>query len=277
MVPPVVPLSWWYERAADVVLVDVRFYLDGRSARAAYEEGHLPGARFAEFEYLSDSSDPSRGRNRLPTPETFAEGMRRLGVGDDDVVLGYDDAGGVTAARLVWMLRAVGHPAALVDGGLRAWTGEVERGAPPQPARGAFTARPWPADRLVDLESLGSLGPGTVLLDARAADRFAGADDPVDPRPGHIPGAANLPCRSNLQADGTLLPPEELRRRFSEVGVASGSDVVSYCGSGITACHNLLAMEHAGLGPGRLYAGSWSEYSRSDLPVETSEQPAVRR
>jgi thiosulfate/3-mercaptopyruvate sulfurtransferase len=110
---------------------------------------------------------------------------------------------------------------------------------------------------------------GTLLLDARNADRYRGEHDPVDPRPGHIPGARSLPCRDNLDSDGTLLPVAELRRRFEAVGVRTGAEVISYCGSGVTACHNLLALEYAGFQSGRLFPGSYSQYSRSDLPVET--------
>jgi thiosulfate/3-mercaptopyruvate sulfurtransferase len=115
----------------------------------------------------------------------------------------------------------------------------------------------------------GLQGDGALLLDARNADRYRGEHDPVDPRPGHIPGARNLPCRDSLNPDGTLLPVAELRRRFEAVGVRTGAEVISYCGSGVTACHNLLALEYAGFQSGRLFPGSYSQYSRSDLPVAT--------
>ena len=259
MIPPVVDPGWWRAHRDSVVLADVRWYLDGRSGRAAYDAGHLPGAVFVDLDrWLAAPASPEAGRHPLPDPAVFAEGMAGLGIGDDDPVLAYDDAGGVVAARLVWMLRATGHPAALLDGGLTAHEGPLETDADPRP-RASFTARPWPADRLADIDD--AADPGNVVLDARDPARYRGETEPVDPRPGHIPGARNLPVRANVDDDGRLLPVGELRRRFAQAGVTDGSSVVSYCGSGVTACHNLLALEHAGLGPGRLYAGSWSQYS----------------
>lgn len=256
--------------ASRVLLADVRWYLDGRSGHDAYLSGHLPGARFVDLErWLSGPASPQAGRNPLPDPDVFAEGMRRLGLRKDLPVVAYDDASGVIAARLVWMLRALGHPAALLDGGLSAWDGPTVAGREPEPPYGAIAARPWPAHRLADIGELDD--PAAVLLDARNSDRYRGDHDPVDPRPGHVPGARSLPCRSNLNADGTFLAPGTLRRRFSAAGVRSGREVISYCGSGVTACHNLLAMEHAGLEPGRLFPGSWSQYSRTSLPVATGD------
>jgi thiosulfate/3-mercaptopyruvate sulfurtransferase len=193
--------------------------------------------------------------------------MQRLGIGDADTVVGYDDAGGTVAARLVWMLRATGHDAALLDGGITTWTGPLERGRGSAVPPGDFRPRPWPAGRLVGLDDLDG-DPG-ILLDARDGDRYRGEWEPVDPRAGHIPGARSLPCRGNLRADGTFLPAEELRRRFADLGVESGAEVVSYCGSGVTACHNLLSLERAGFSPGRLYPGSWSQYSHSGRPGAT--------
>jgi thiosulfate/3-mercaptopyruvate sulfurtransferase len=253
---PLVSASWLADHADEVLLADVRWYLDGRSGLDAYRSGHLPGARFVDLDrWLADHADPARGRHPLPAPEVFAEGMRTLGIGDADTVVAYDDAGGVIAARLVWMLRVTGHPAFLLDGGIRAWPGGLDEGDDTVPARGRFSVTPWPEDRLVDLDDLDDLD-GAVLVDARDGARFRGEQEPVDPRAGHIPGAVNLPCRENLTADGTFLPVEELRRRFESLGVRTGQDLVSYCGSGVTACHNLLALEHAGFEPGRLYAGS---------------------
>lgn len=270
-VPPVVDVDWWERRRPDVVTADVRWYLDGRSGADAYASGHLPGAVFVDLErwLARHPDDPAEGRHPLPSPEVFAEGMSRAGVGDDDVVVAYDDAGGTIAARLVWMLRATGHDAAILDGGLPAFGGALEVDAPPV-ARRSFSARPWPSHLLADAED--ATDPANVVLDARDRRRFTGEEEPVDPRPGHIPGARSVPCRENLDADGRLLPVEQLRSRFLDAGVAAGGGrtVVSYCGSGVTACHNLLALEHAGLGQGRLYVGSWSAYSNTDRPAETS-------
>jgi thiosulfate/3-mercaptopyruvate sulfurtransferase len=256
---PVVDAAWWRERRDEVVLADVRWYLDGRSGRAGYESGHLPGAVFVDLDrWLAAPASPSAGRHPLPNPVVFAEGMASLGIGDDDLVVGYDDAGGVIAARLVWLLRATGHLAALLDGGMAAYDGPLETGTTERP-EATFTARPWPAYLLADIDDASE--PDAVVLDARDAERYRGDVEPVDPRAGHIPGARNLPCRTNLDAAGRFLPPAELRRRFEAVGAAADVPVVSYCGSGVTACHNLLALEFAGLGPGRLYPGSWSQYS----------------
>jgi thiosulfate/3-mercaptopyruvate sulfurtransferase len=272
MIPPVVDLRWLDARQERVVLADVRWYLDGRSGRAAYDEGHLPGAVFVDLDrWLAGHGDPAQGRHPLPAPEVFADGMSRLGIGDDTTVVAYDDAGGVIAARLVWMLRATGHDAALLDGGLTAYDGPLST-EPADVGTAAFTPTPWPVDRLADVAD--ATDPDTTVLDARNADRYRGEHEPVDPRAGHIPGAVNLPCRENLDETGRLLPVEQLRERLRAAGVVDGADVVSYCGSGVTACHNLLVLEHAGLGPGRLYAGSWSAYSRdAERPVATGDAP----
>jgi thiosulfate/3-mercaptopyruvate sulfurtransferase len=194
--------------------------------------------------------------------------MAQLGIGDDDTVLAYDDVGGTVAARLVWMLRATGHDAALLDGGLTAYDGPLERDTPLRP-RAVFTPRPWPADRLAGIDD--AADSGNVVLDARAAERYRGEVEPVDPRPGHIPGARSAPAQQNLDDQGRFLPAEQLRQRFAAAGVGEHSRVVSYCGSGVTACHNLLALELAGIAPGRLYPGSWSQYSATDRPAALGE------
>jgi len=270
VIRPVVTASWLAEHRAEVVVADVRWYLDGRSGHEAFVTGHLPGARSMDLErWLAAPADPGRGRHPLPEPDVFAEGMRRLGVDDGDTVVGYDDAGGTVAARLVWMLRITGHDAAVLDGGLAAWSGPLESGRGSVVPEGSFTAAPWPRERLVEIEEIDDLDG--VLVDARARERYRGDLEPVDPRAGHIPGARNLPCRENLGPDATFLPAAELRRRFESVGVRSGDDLVSYCGSGVTACHNLLALEHAGLGVGRLFPGSWSQYSHTARPAATGE------
>jgi thiosulfate/3-mercaptopyruvate sulfurtransferase len=276
VIPPVVDLDWWRRRGASVVTADVRWYMDGRSGQAAYEQGHLPGAVFVDLDrWLAGHGNPREGRHPLPDPAVFADGMAQRGIGDQDTVVAYDDAGGVIAARLVWMLRVTGHDAALLDGGLGVYDGPLETETSSTTAgrpRAVFTARPWPADRLADMDAAADLA--NTVLDARNADRYRGERDPVDPRPGHIPGARNLPCRENLDADGRFVPVSMLRQRFADLGVTSAANVVSYCGSGVTACHNLLALELAGLGHGRLYPGSWSQYSQdSGRPVATGSAP----
>ena len=274
--PPVVDPQEWLAQPDAFVLADVRWYLDGRSGRAAYDAGHLPGAVFVDLDrWLAGPAGPAHGRHPLPEPEVFAAGMAQLGIGDGDAVLAYDDADGVIAARLVWMLRALGRDAALLDGGLHGYDGPLEtQPATRSPAR--FTARPWPAELVADVDALADAT--VVLIDARDPERFRGDVEPVDPRAGHIPGARNVPSRGNVDDRGRFLPPDRLRRRFADAGVVDAGSVVSYCGSGVTACANLLALERAGLGRGRLYPGSWSQYCADERrPVETGDRPARPR
>jgi thiosulfate/3-mercaptopyruvate sulfurtransferase len=270
MLPPIVSADWLAAHADAVVLADVRFYLDGRSARHAYDRGHLPGAVFVDLErWLSAPATPAAGRHPLPEPTVFAEGMARAGIADGTPVVAYDDAGGVIAARLVWMLRALDHPAALLDGGTAAWDGPLTT-AEPAVARARFTPRPWPTTRLASADD--AADPANVVIDARQRERFLGAPDPIDARAGHIPGARSLPCREHLGDDQRLLPRAVLRDRLRAAGVDGRAPVVSYCGSGVTACHNLLVIEHAGCGTGRLYPGSWSQWSADAArPVATGE------
>jgi thiosulfate/3-mercaptopyruvate sulfurtransferase len=269
---PFVSSDWLNLHRDEVVLVDVRWYLDGRPGRPAYEAGHIPGAVFLELNEVlaAPHDDDSRGRHPLPTPERFAEGLKELGIGDDDAVVAYDDAGGVIAARLVWMLRAIGHDAALLDGGLSSWpAGQLHTDSPRPRPPATFTAQPWPAKLLASIDEVAATRD--VLIDARDRGRFAGDADPVDPRSGHIPGAKNVPTREHLNSRGQIASPEQLRKTFAAAGIEPGTPVISYCGSGVTACHNLLALEHAGLGPARLFPGSWSQWSRDpNRPIETS-------
>ena len=267
---PVIDMAWLMEHRGEVAVADVRWYLDGRSGRAAYEAGHIPGAVFIDLEmWLAGEGSPDVGRHPLPAPETFARGMSLNGISDTSTVVAYDDAGGVIAARLVWMLRSTGHEGALLDGGLGAYDGTLETHSP-EPALGVFTARPWPEERLVTIEEVTKRG--AILIDARTRDRFRGDSDPIDPRAGHIPGAHSIPCRENLRDNGTFLPADEIRRKFEAIGVVSADSTISYCGSGVTACHNLLALEMCGLGEGRLFPGSWSQYANAArLPVATGD------
>jgi len=276
VVAPVVDARWLVGRD-DVVLADVRWYLDGRSGREAYDAGHLPGAVFVDLDrWLSGPGEPTDGRHPLPEPDAFAHAMASLGIGEHDVVVAYDDAAGTVAARLVWLLRVSGHEAALLDGGLRTWSGPLTTAAPDRPPA-VFRSRPWPVEALASTAEVAALLDGgrlddgvTVVLDARAGERYRGEVEPVDPRAGHLPGARSLPATANLAEDGRVLPVAQLIDRFAAVGVRSGTAVVSSCGSGVTACHTLLLLEHAGLGPGRLYPGSFSAWSSDpDRPVAT--------
>jgi thiosulfate/3-mercaptopyruvate sulfurtransferase len=267
MIAPFVDAAWVAEHRDDVVVCDVRWYLDGRSGRAAYDGGHLPGAIWVDLETdLSAQVPETEGRHPLPSPEAFAAAMAALGVDESATVVAYDDDGGAVAARLAWMLRVTGHEATLLDGGIDAWTGPLSTD-PVTRAPARFTPRPWPPELLVDIDEAATTT--AVLVDARAAERYAGAPDEHDPRFGHIPGARSLPTREHLGPDGRLQDVDALRARFASAGIEDGVEVISYCGGGVTACHNLLVMEHAGLGPGRLYPGSWSQWSRDpSRPIE---------
>ncbi|MET3904849.1 sulfurtransferase [Paenarthrobacter sp. 4246] len=265
---PFVDWSWCAGNPGKFVLADCRWYLDGSSGMDAFGSGHLPGAVYIDLDqWLSGPASPETGRNPLPDPEVFAEGMRQAGINDSDTVIAYDDAGGVIAARLVWMLRSTGHNAAILDGGMAAYQGELTRDYSPG-TRGRFSAQAWPAHLLADISEASSAA--YLRVDARNRDRFEGLQDPVDPRPGHIPGAVNVPCRENLDSTGHLIPEVQVRTNFEHAGVLSAGNAVSYCGSGVTACHNLLAMEHVGMGQGKLFVGGWSQYSRAqEMPVAT--------
>ena len=269
MIAPVVDAAWTAAHLGEVVLADVRWYLDGRPGRAEYDRGHRPGAVFVELDdWLAAPASPQAGRHPLPEPEVFARGMGELGICDGDTVVAYDDQGGIVAARLVWMLRVTGRGAALLDGGIAAWDGPLET-EPARRAPATFTPRPWPPEALATADD--AADTANAVIDARQHERYLGeGPDPVDPRPGHIPGARSLPAREHLGPDGRLLPAGELRRRFADTGVDGTRPVVSYCGSGVTACHNLIVLEHAGLAPGRLYDGSWSQWSNDpDRPAAT--------
>ena len=252
----------------DTVLCDVRWYLDGRSGLEAYEAGHLPGAVFVDLdEHLTAEPGPGVGRHPLPVAEAFAGSMGELGIGPDDTVVAYDDAGGMSAGRLVWMLRVLGQAAALLDGGIGAWSGQLETRTPQRPPVDV-PVRPWPDRAFVDIGDVAAGAAGRVLLDARAPERYRGEVEPMDPRAGHVPGAVNAPFAANL-VDGRFLLPADLSDHYRALGVEDATDVVAYCGSGVSACHDLLAMEHAGMGRGRLYVGSWSQWSASNHPIAT--------
>ncbi len=268
--PAIADLNWARGRQDEVVFADVRWYPDGRSGREAYDSGHIPEAVFVDLDaVLAGPPSAIAGRHPLPEPDAFAAGMATLGIGDDDTVVAYDDAGGVFAARLVWMLRAVGHSAALLDGGLAAWEGPLETTPPSRPPA-SFTSRPWPDDRLASPGDASD--PTNVVLDARDGARYRGEVELVDARAGHIPGARSFPARENLGDDMRLLGDDELRGRLAALGVGPDTPLVSYCGSGVTACHNLLVLEHLALGHGRLYPGSWSQWSADpSRPLATGD------
>lgn len=252
-----------------VRLADVRWYLDGRSGPEAFSTGHLPGAAYVDLDtVLAAPGSPDAGRHPLPDPETFAAGMEAAGITEDTVVIAYDDASGGTASRLVWLLRATGHTAALIDGGLQAWTAQHGPDAlatgpddvAPAPA-GSFERTPVNPDWLASMEDAESAGAsGQPLIDARAPERYRGDVEPVDAWAGHIPGAENVFYAKNIGEDGRFAPADALRKQYEAVGVDDSSEPIVYCGSGVNACHDLVALEAAGF-HGRLYPGSWSQYS----------------
>ena len=229
-----------------------------------YRESHIPGALFAHLDRnLSGPKNGRNGRHPLPAPEVFGAWLASQGVRNTDQVVCYDGANGAMAARLWWLLRWVGHDAvAVLDGGLARWTAE---GRPvdaqlPQSRPGKFTVR-LRADMSVPVEAIAKTPRSRVLLDARAPARYRGEQEPIDPVAGRIPGALNRFNMDNVRGNGQFKAAEELRAAFEQVlaGRAPG-EVVNYCGSGVAACHNLLAMEVAGLPGGKLFAGSWSEW-----------------
>lgn len=250
-------------------LFDVRHDLmDHAAGRRAYEQGHVPGARYLDHE--TELAAPKTGRNgRHPLPDraTFAGLMAAHGVRPDTLVVAYDASGGMFAAHLWWMLRWIGHErVAVLDGGWQAWNGA---GLPVQAGPAAPLApRPGiePAPSLVGTVDARTVlanlqAPSFTVVDARAANRYRGEVEPMDPVAGHIPGALNRPNTENLDPDGRFKSPAQLRAEFEALlGGHEPAAVVHQCGSGITACHNLLAMEVAGLGGSRLYPGSWSEW-----------------
>ncbi|HEX2035194.1 MAG TPA: sulfurtransferase [Chloroflexota bacterium] len=282
-VPALVSTEWLaaHLHEAGVRVADVRWYLPtvGKVGREEYARGHIPGAVFVDLEQeLAGAPGSGPGRHPLPSAERFAAAMARAGVGLETHVVAYDDAGGSIAARLWWLLRYFGHPrVSVLDGGITRWMAEgraVETAVPsPQPRE--FTARPqrdWVVDKAT-VEALSRSGDG-VLLDARAAERYEGRAEPVDPRAGHIPGARSAPFAGNLREEPAprMKPAAALRARFEALGVSPerAGQVVAYCGSGVTACHTLLALHLAGLPDGLLYEGSWSDWSADpSLPAAT--------
>jgi thiosulfate/3-mercaptopyruvate sulfurtransferase len=253
----------------DLVVVDCRFDLgDTAWGESSYSAAHIPGASYLHLDRdLSGPVTPASGRHPLPDPEDFAKRLGSIGVGDGCQLVACDQGNGAYAARLWWLARWIGlRDVAVLDGGLAAWRAAglpLDQSIPARPIRSItprVDALAWlGSDAIDELRSK----PGHLLLDARGAERFAGRNETIDPVAGHVPGARSHPFTLNLGADGRFLGRDALRRHWLTVlGSLPSSAVVAMCGSGVTACHNLLALEHAGLGGGRLYAGSWSEWIR---------------
>jgi len=275
---PLVSPEWLREHSADADLrvVDFRWYLTGSQGRDAYLGGHIPGAVFVDLDAVTGKGP---GRHPLPTKQQFQAEMRRAGISDSTKVVAYDDAGGSIAARLWFLLGWFGHGAqAVLDSGLQGWGRPLETEVPAVRA-GTLKARAPERSRILDFEQVkrlstagrGKAGARRALIDARVGERYRGEREPIDPKKGHIPGAVSAPWIDNLDANARFKSPEELRRRYEALGVDGTAAV--YCGSGVNACHDLLALELAGISDARLYEGSWSDWSSRDAPVATGDKP----
>lgn len=257
------------------VILDVRWQLGADDGRQHYRDGHLPGAIYVDLdtELAAPPAGAAGGRHPLPAVDDLQAAARRWGIDDDVTVVVYDDYGNLAAARAWWLLRWAGiTDVRMLDGGLGAWRAAGLRTAQGDGGiarAGSVTLRPGQLP-VADIDEVAD--STAVLLDVRAAERYRGEVEPVDPRAGHIPGARNAPTTANLGADGYFRPAGELRKLFSEVGVDEGSDVIAYCGSGINAAHAVAALEIAGV-RARLFPGSFSQWSSDpDRPVETSTE-----
>jgi thiosulfate/3-mercaptopyruvate sulfurtransferase len=266
-------------RDPDLRVADVRWYLDpARRGRDAYDAGHIEGAVFLDVE--RDLAAPGGGRGLLagrhpwPSEAQVSRVMGAAGIGPGAKVVAYDDQSGATAARLWYVLRAHGHEdVAVLDGGITKWQAEGRplTTAVPSPSTVRFEARLRPGF-VLDKAEMTRTHRDRLVLDARAGERYRGETEPIDTRAGHVPRARSAPYTGNLGRDGIFLAAAELRERYAALG-ADREEPVVYCGSGVTACHDLLALHVAGLG-GRLYAGSWSEWSSDPaLPVATGHEP----
>ncbi len=272
---PLIDVASLAERIDDPTLriADTRWYLgEPERGRAAYAAGHLPGAAYLDLD--NDLSAPDGpGRHPLPDPVAFARRLGALGIGDGNDVVVYDDRGGVIGARLWWMLRELGHErVAVLDGGLPAWTAaglSLTAEVPAWPPASFTGTGAW--GRAVDRSEVAAALGRVLLLDARSPERFRGEEEPIDPVAGHIPTARSAPATDNLDADHRLLAPEALAARYRALGVIDPARVVAYCGSGVTACHDLLALEVAGLTGAVLYPGSWSDWSTSGGAVAVGD------
>jgi thiosulfate/3-mercaptopyruvate sulfurtransferase len=248
----------------NVLLCDCRFDLvKPEAGRKAYEESHIPGAIHVDLDHdMSGSKTGSNGRHPLPSPEAWAKTKTRLGISPNTLVVAYDKQGSVYASRLWWMLKATGHAnVRVLDGGLDAWNGPMGT-IPRQPTPATQAIEPMPFVGLVLVDELVNnlQTQKNLVLDARTNDRFHGQNETLDPVGGHIPGAVNRCFKENLSASA-FKAPEQLFKDFVDLlGSTKPAEIIHQCGSGVTACHNLLAMEVAGLKGSRIYAGSWSEW-----------------
>jgi len=265
--------------AAPVVL-DVRWALGVIDGRAQYLEGHIPGAVYVDLETeLAGPPSPAAGRHPLPAADVLQRAARRWGIDDGSAVVAYDSVGNLSAARAWWLLRWSGlADVRLLDGGLAAWqrAGFALESGDVVPTPGDVTLQRGGL-AVIDADAAARLPTAGILLDARAGERYRGETEPVDPRAGHIPGALSAPTSANLESDGAFASPEKLTARFRALGVDGTRPVGVYCGSGVTAAHEIAALAIAGL-EAALYPGSWSEWSSDpDRPVATGDSPIQQR
>lgn len=247
-------------RREDLTVLDVQFTLDGRGP-ALYAGGHLTSAPFVDLDAVLAGPAGAGGRHPLPDPDVLQAGLRAAGVDDGATVVVYDQATSLSAARAWWVLRWAGLTDVLVlDGGLQAWraAGFEVVTDPVQPPQGDVTVRPGSLP-VLDADAAAGMAARGRLVDARAAERFRGETEPIDPVAGHVPGAVNVPMSDLTSDEGSLRPPEELRARFAEAGVTHGTEVGAYCGSGVTAAHTALALHEIGV-EAAVYVGSWSHW-----------------
>ncbi len=279
---PLVTAAWLRQHATHrpLRIVDLRWSLTPPSGRERYEAGHLPGAIFLDLDAdISAPRDAGPGRHPIPSGEQLARVLSAKGIGDGHVVVAYDDTGGSIAARLWWLFRHFGHDgsAAVLDGGVQAWvaSGGSLTGDLPTFEPALWTANPARTDDVVDADFVdrARLDAEAVVLDVRAAERYRGEVEPIDPRAGHIPAARSAPWAGNLADDGVLLPVDQLQKRYARLGAQVGQRVAAYCGSGVTATQSILAMQLAGI-PALLYEGSWSDWSSDRArPAATGPDP----
>ena len=260
-----------------VRVLDVRWRLDRPDGRPEYLAGHIPGAQYVDLDHdLAEHGAPTDGRHPVPSIETLQAAARRWGIDAGDTVVVYDDLKNMSSARAWWLLRHAGiADVRLLDGSLRAWTSagyDVETGDAETPAPGNVTLA-YGSLPVLELDGVSAFADEALLLDARAGERYRGEVEPIDPRAGHVPGAVSAPTTENVDGDGRFRSPDELRSRFRMLGADDGATVGVYCGSGVTAAHQAVALTLAGFEP-RVFPGSWSQWSNHpELPVATGPEP----
>ncbi|WP_154097271.1 sulfurtransferase [Microbacterium testaceum] len=266
-----------YPDGGPVRVLDVRWRLDRPDGRPDHRAGHIPGAQYVDLDHdLAAHGAPTEGRHPLPPIEALQQTARRWGIDEGDTVVVHDDLKNMSSARAWWLLRAAGvADVRLLDGALTAWVEAgftLEEGDAAAPAPGSISLA-YGAMPTLALDQVASFADDGLLLDARAGERYRGEIEPLDPRAGHVPGAVSAPTTENVGDDGRFRSPDELRSRFRMLGAEDGMSVGVYCGSGVTAAHQAVALTLAGFEP-RVFAGSWSQWSNHpELPVATGPEP----